>query len=128
MSWYHVERGPHGFDMADNPAYAAAWRSYRRSRRAFWALFVLFLPALALVNRAVGAHANGGTIVAVTAFAWMIACSLAGYRSSNFACPRCGKLFFRKFDDRPWRGEWAHNPFARRCMHCGLAKWSTEDA
>jgi len=104
--------------------YAAAWRSYRRSSLACWTLFVLFLPALALVNRGVGAYPNGSTIVAVTAFAWMIAFCVAGYRVSNFACPRCGKPFFRKFDERPSRRDWAHNPFARRCMHCGLAKWS----
>ena len=42
-------------------------------------------------------------------------------------CPRCGELFFRKFDDRPWRGAWQHNPFARRCMHCGLPKWAAVD-
>ena len=112
--------------MPDDPAYAAAWRAYRRSSAAFWALFVLFLPALALVNRSGGAQANGGTMVAVTAVAWMIAFCMAGYRLSNFACPRCGEPFFRKFDDRPSRRDWAHNPFARRCMHCGLAKWSTE--
>ena len=58
---------------------------------------------------------------------WMIAFAIVGYQKSNFACPRCGKPFFRRFDDRPWRRSWVHNPFARRCMHCGLPKWSGRD-
>lgn len=108
--------------------YAAAWGRYRRSRGAFWILFVLFLPAMALVHRAVGSTPGGGTVIFCTALVWMVAFTVAGYRAGNFQCPRCGELFFHKFDDRAWRRDWAHNPFARRCMHCGLPKWSTDDA
>ena len=89
--------------MQDEGAYAAAWRSYRRFGRAFWILFVLFLPALALVGRAVGSTPSGVTVIFGTALAWMIAFAVVGYQKGNFSCPRCGEMFFRKFDDRSWR-------------------------
>ena len=68
-----------------------------------------------------------GFAIPAIAFVWMIVVAVAGYQKSNFLCPRCGKPFFRTFDDRPWRADWQRNPFARRCMHCGLPKWASRD-
>jgi len=104
----------------------AAWRAYRRWSRAFWLAFVGFLPVLALADRVVrrthGDAANTTTLC--LAVLWMIAFAVAGYKKGNFACPRCGKTFFRAWDDRPWRRTWRSSPFARRCLHCGLPKWA----
>jgi len=36
-------------------------------------------------------------------------------------CPRCGQPFHYMVG---WLGR-VNNPFARRCVHCGLPKWST---
>jgi hypothetical protein len=108
---------------ADGP-YSAAWRRYRWWNWAFWLVFVLYLPALAFASHALGWSRDGGNAIVVAAFVWMAAFAAIGYRKWNMACPRCGKLFFRRFDDRPWRADWRHNPFARRCMHCGLPKWA----
>ena len=112
--------------VPDSTPYAAAWRSYRFWSRAFWLLFVGFLPGMALVDRGVrqtyGEAANTTTMVA--ALAWMIAFTVAGYRRSNFPCPRCCQMFFRVWDDRPWRKDWASKPFTRRCVHCALPKWA----
>jgi hypothetical protein len=106
--------------------YSAAWRRYRRYCRAFWIVFVLYLPALAFLNRALGPIRGRGTVIFCTAALWMVGFTIIGYQKSNFRCPRCGELFFRKFDDRPWRMGWQHNPFARRCMHCSLHKWAPD--
>jgi len=103
---------------------SAAWRRYRRWSRAFWIVFVLYLPTLDVVSRALGWTRGDGTAIFFAAFVWMIALAVIGYQKSNFRCPRCSELFFHKFDDRPWRRVWQHNPFARRCMHCGLPKWA----
>ena len=103
--------------------YAAAWRSYRRTSWAFWSLFVFYLPGLAFVSNAFGLTRDGGGTITVAALLWLLLFAVIGYRKSNFSCPRCGELFFHKFDDRRWRRDWKHNPFARRCMHCGLPKW-----
>jgi hypothetical protein len=47
---------------------------------------------------------------------WTVLLVLSGFRMLWFPCPRCGKMFFAKwyFDDA----------FARRCVHCGLPKYS----
>ena len=90
-------------------------------------LFVLYLPALALVSRAMGWTRGSGTPIIVAAFAWMIAFAIVSYQTGNFRCPRCGELFFRTFDDRIWRRTWVRKPFARRCLHCGLPKWAGDD-
>jgi hypothetical protein len=111
-----------------NGSYSAAWRHYRLWSWAFWIGFASYLPGLAFVSRALDWTRNGNsTAIFLTAFVWMLAWAAIGYRKSNFRCPRCGALFFNKFDDRPWRMVWRHNPFARRCMHCGLPKWAAQD-
>lgn len=105
-------------------AYSARWTRYRWWSLAFWLLFVLYLPGLAFLSRALGWTRGDGSPVLVAAFVWMIVFLVVGYVKWNFRCPRCRELFFRKFDDRPGRQDWRRNPFARHCMHCGLAKWA----
>jgi hypothetical protein len=111
----------------DEGPHSGAWRGYRRWSWAFWIVFVSYLPALAFVSRALGWTRGTGNQIVLAAFVWMIAFTVIGYQKGNFGCPRCGELFFRRFDDRPWRRVWQHNPFARRCMHCGLPKWAGRD-
>ena len=112
----------------DGP-YAGVWRRYRRWSRAFWIIFLFFLPGMALINRALGpARASAATVIFVVALVWMVAFAVAGYQKGNLQCPRCGELFFRRFDDRAWRRDWVYNPFARKCMHCALPKWAVGDA
>jgi len=113
--------------QAEGP-YSVAWRRYRRWSQLFWIVFVFYLPILAFVVGALGWTHGDDLAIFVAAFVWMMAFALVGYQKGNFRCPRCGELFFQKFDDRPWRMVWWHNPFARRCMHCGLTKWAAEDS
>ena len=40
----------------------------------------------------------------------------------HWSCPRCGKLFHARYKV----GHMA-NPFARKCIHCGLPKWVESD-
>jgi hypothetical protein len=77
------------------------------------------------VRRTYGDAANTTTLF--VALAWLVAFAVSGYQKTNFSCPGCGELFFRAWDDRPWRKTWQSNPFARSCRHCGLPKWSTAD-
>ncbi len=41
---------------------------------------------------------------------------VAGIGLDRWRCPRCGRPFFYRYG---WR-----DPLARRCLHCGLRKWS----
>jgi hypothetical protein len=40
-----------------------------------------------------------------------------------WSCPRCGKPFHYVAH---WYGRW-NNPFAQRCVHCRLPKWTDAD-
>jgi aldehyde:ferredoxin oxidoreductase len=82
-------------------------------------LCVLYLPALAILSRAMAWTRGSGTPIVVAAFAWMIAFGIVGYQTGNFRCPHCGELFFRKFDDRIWRRTSVQKPFA--CVACTAA-------
>ena len=113
--------------LSEEGPYSAAWRRYRAWSRAFWILFVLYLPALGFLSRTLGWTRGTGTPVMVAAIVWMIAFAAIGYPKFNFRCPRCGEMFFRTFDDRPWRRTWVHKPWTRRCLHCGLPKWAGRD-
>jgi hypothetical protein len=108
----------------DESGISEAWRRYRQWSRAFWIVFVLYLPVLGFVGRELRPMGGGATVIFIAATVWLVAATAIGYRKWNFQCPRCGDLFFHKFDDRPWRMSWQHNPFARHCMHCGLHKWA----
>jgi hypothetical protein len=110
--------------LQNSGPYSAAWLGYRRWSRAFWIMFVSYLPVLAFIGRALGPARSGGPIILCAAALWLVAFAIIGYEKSNFRCPRCGELFFCKFDNRPWRMSWQRNPFARHCMHCGLSKWA----
>jgi predicted RNA-binding Zn-ribbon protein involved in translation (DUF1610 family) len=111
--------------LVDADRHAEAWGRYRRASRGFWILFVFFLPVMAATDRAFASLGyRREAVVFVIAPAWMLAFAVIGYRTWNFRCPQCGELFFHRFDDRPGRQGWIHNPFARRCPHCGLPKWT----
>jgi predicted RNA-binding Zn-ribbon protein involved in translation (DUF1610 family) len=111
----------------DEGPYTPAWRAYRRWSRAFWLLFLGFLPAVDGIYRLARMAGSDGSWIGLVALAWMLAFAVAGYHHTNFDCPRCGEPFFYRFDARIWRRSWQHNPFARHCMHCGLPKWAASD-
>ena len=107
---------------AGGGSYARAWIRYRWWSRAFWAAFFLYVPGISLIHRAIGGRDSGA--VAAIAILWLIGFAVVGYFKTNFACPRCGELFFKRFDGRVWRQSWIDRPWARQCLHCGLAKWA----
>ena len=50
---------------------------------------------------------------------WMIAFIVVAIRLQFFKCPRCHHKFFGSAG--------YSNPLARKCLHCGLPKWSESD-
>jgi hypothetical protein len=75
-----------------------------------------FMP-LSAVRGAVGL-----TLLATWVFL-LIKFVLVSAEYGYWSCPRCGKPFH--YAER-WFGRW-NNPFARRCVHCGLPKWVNSD-
>jgi len=99
--------------------YDANWRDLRTRIRLFWFAWLsgpsmllivtvlhLIFPKLANWNRT-----GVGLIVM-----WMVTFVAAGIYRQAFRCPRCGKWYF---------STWLyHNPYARKCLHCGLRRWT----
>jgi hypothetical protein len=48
---------------------------------------------------------------------WLVIFVATAIRLHNFRCPRCGEKFFVS-------PGYYHNVFARRCLNCGLPKYS----
>lgn len=98
-----------------------AWDEYRRRRRAFWLaipLAIVWFVLGSLVCDVLVRYGFNGTltwflIAALPAQGYLMVSAL---RRSLWPCPRCG---------RPFHCTWLYgNWFVRRCVHCGLPKWT----
>lgn len=65
--------------------------------------------------RSITGRTESSAAAAVFVVAWFLLLATAWLRLLLWRCPRCGRAFFFAKGYR--------NPFARRCMHCGLPKW-----
>jgi len=78
-----------------------------------------YVPGVALIGIPLSRLLDSDGIVFVVAIIWMAALATTAVHKSYWRCPRCHKPFFQKW--------WYHNPFADRCVHCGLPKWAESD-
>ena len=99
-----------------------AWDQYRRRRRAFW-LALLLLPlwlvpggTIEHVLAGYGFNATNGVTFLAVVVPPMACVMVAHLRLMCWPCPRCGRSFHLSW--------WYGNAFARRCVHCGLPKWT----
>ena len=74
------------------------------------------------IRRARGAKASGLALFAAWVVVWFRFFFVSG-EYVYWSCPRCGKPLH--YIAR-WYGRW-NNPFARRCVHCGMPKWVDSD-
>ena len=101
-------------------SYEAEWSEYRNRRRIFWWISLTYVPAVFTLGSIFRAFVRTDAVIGIVAVGWMIAFVVAGSRMTYWPCPRCGDAFFNTW--------WYHNPFASRCVHCGLRKWANEDS
>jgi hypothetical protein len=99
---------------------SSAWSDYQRRRRQAWIAFLGYIPGVFVLGVPLGLLFRSGWPFQAVAIGWLALSAVTSYRMGSFPCPRCHKPFFRTW--------WYHNSFARRCVHCGLPKWSSEDA
>ena len=104
--------------------YAASWQDLRKRRRLVWLLFLGYIPGVAALcflvvtaAASMGGSKQSEVACAVIALFWILAFAVAAIRLTFFRCPRCRRLFHSTW--------WRHNPFARHCLHCGLAQDTT---
>jgi uncharacterized membrane protein len=99
-------------------SYDENWRDLRTRIRLFWFVWLSGVPLLAIIIAALERiFPKTADLAGVgLAIAWMVAFFVAGIYRQAFKCPRCGKRYFSR---------WLyHNPYARKCLHCGLRRWS----
>ena len=98
----------------------AAFRRIRSLRRLFWFLWAAYIPVAGgtmIVLMRLGVPENAAVMVAV---AWLGAFAVVGILHGLSKCPRCKESCFR-------RALWS-NPWATRCMHCGVRLyWDEHD-
>jgi ribosomal protein S27AE len=93
------------------------WQDYRRRLVQFVLVFPTSIFALWLVARLLLLFVPHEVVLWIDAI--LMACVGLAFittivRLQAFRCPRCGNRFFMG---------WYKNPFAKRCLHCGLPKW-----
>jgi hypothetical protein len=101
--------------MTIDSNYSDAWRDLRRRRLVLLLVWLAYIPVeLAALRISTLAGVKFNYIGPSIAVLWMVLLGIAGLRVATFPCPHCGEWFFAKW--------WFHNPFARKCVHCGLPK------
>ncbi|MFC1498895.1 hypothetical protein ACFLS1_10565 [Verrucomicrobiota bacterium] len=99
-------------------SYADQWKDYRRRRWLFLGMFLVYLPGVCLISSPIRHYLKWEHAEMVVALSWMFAFVVVGLWFTLWPCPRCGRGFFATW--------WFSNQFARKCVHCGLPKWSEE--
>src|SRR5882724_1993141 len=95
----------------------SAWQRYRSWSRWRWFLGLGFVPVVFAIATVQQAVFGSDFPFLVVGFVWYIAWVIAHFRAVDFACPRCGRTYFR--------GSWGwYNLFRRKCIHCGSPKWA----
>jgi hypothetical protein len=92
------------------------WNEYKRRRNLFLFALVGYMPVVATLGSLIVRVFHTETLFLIVAFGWMGFLAISALRLNCWPCPRCGKWF-----GATW---WYKNPFARRCVHCGLPKYS----
>jgi hypothetical protein len=96
--------------------YQEEWSDYRKRRNRFVLVFLTYVPVVGVSMVVTGRLIHTATPGIALAIGWMVLFAVTGIRLQRFPCPRCGEAFFA-------RGIY-HNIFARKCLNCGLAKYS----
>jgi Zn ribbon nucleic-acid-binding protein len=96
--------------------YDAEWEIYRRLRLSA-VLLALGIPPLLAAFVLLSRTANARTFLGILVILYAALFFITQLRFTFFLCPRCHKWF-----SRTWRFD--KGIFARKCVHCGLKKFS----
>lgn len=100
--------------------FASAWADYKRRRRWLFGVWLGGFFLIAALGRLLSASGlGGGAVFGLLAPLWLFSFLLVTVRMNTFPCPRCHRWFFATW--------WCRNPLSRKCLNCGLPKWSESD-
>jgi hypothetical protein len=92
------------------------WKRYKFWRKLALLALAGFLPVI-LMARVIARIFNLPVLFIIISFAWFLLIATAGGVVSYWRCPRCGK----QFRITSW---YRMGVSARRCVHCGLPRYS----
>jgi hypothetical protein len=97
--------------------YHSAWEKCRSLTNQFVLAFIVQMLIVAASIYYSAAIRRNFTPTVVLELCWIVIFFVTAIRLQSFRCPRCGEKFFvsRRY----------HNVFARRCLNCGLPKFSS---
>jgi hypothetical protein len=96
------------------------WDDYRARRAWFLLAFVSWMPLGVFVAFPLYRRFESSTPIYVVGAIGMAFFLITGLRLYAFRCPRCHRPFFHRL--------LFYNVLSRRCMQCGLAKWSGDES
>ena len=108
--------------------YSQEWAELRRLRQRVLTVVLAGAAVFVLVPliTTYASHSAAKVIGLPLFAAWVVLLFRFFFVSGEYvywSCPRCGKPFHYV---ARWYGRW-NNPFAQRCVHCGLPKWADSD-
>jgi hypothetical protein len=97
--------------------YDVGWKRYKLWRNLGIVGWLGFFPFVIAAGALTRRFFHSPIFFSVAAVAWLILMAYACGEAAYWRCPRCGK---------PFAATWWYRlgPFARRCAHCGLPKYS----
>jgi hypothetical protein len=99
--------------------YSKEWQGYRNARTLLFSLWLGYIPGVFVVHWIISKRmpslAVGSSMV--VALLWMAAFAASGIRFNSWPCPRCKNRF-------AGTNLYTYSYFARKCVHCGLAKFA----
>ena len=100
--------------------YTTDWARYRRLRSKIFIVWLLFVPVVYAFAAITLFLFRTSTPALIFAAAWAIWFIAVNAEFVSLSCPRCGKTF--AVSPGLWHFNWWI--FARKCAHCGLAKYA----
>lgn len=98
-------------------AWESDWVELRKNERNRWLRF-FGLVAVMIIAHALGLPEPIALLLIAPILVWSV---IAGWRTVQFSCPRCGREFFRK---RNWLSLPRTDAYRGTCIHCGLQKYT----
>lgn len=106
--------------MTEKNDYKKQWDDYRKRNRIVIALFVGYIPGVALLAIPLVKFLKSEIPFYIIALSWMVAIGWAWIRLILFRCPRCG--------DRFMMNKYFVVASGKKCPYCGLQKYEEKSA
>lgn len=96
--------------------YEDKWRRFRVWTYGSYGMFALGIPVAFALSFPSFGNANNYFVPCWFGASFLVSCVAKAFR-----CPRCNKRFFMP-------NFLAYSGLSKKCVHCGLPEWATEDS